>query len=369
MLLNDPILLTLACFTCGLLLGVVLHRGEFCMAGIFRDIFLLNDFTMLRPLLLAVLSTMLLFALAGFTGLVPPGPPPSLPDGVTLMAGAGGILFGLGMVLSGGCVVGTLYKMGAGSLSSFIAFWGIVAGSLLYAHLHPSFLALAQSMEFCGPTTLTQLWPKLAPFIVWLLPLLFFPFFKHWLKQGKLSFTDHAVGYIQPWITALALAFIQTIYYIVTTTPLGISTAYAKISFLLASPLAPEHVSGLSYFNRPSLLINTENGPLSGGPGPGFGLIFQSEMGLLAGIVAGSMLSAIALKEFAFHGWPPFRQGVGALLGGVLMALGARVASGCNVKFVLGGLPLLSLQAMLFVGGMLAGAAMGTWALTRLIIR
>ena len=42
------------------------------------------------------------------------------------------------MVLAGGCVVGTLYKMGSGSVASAVAFVGLLAGSALYGEWHPA---------------------------------------------------------------------------------------------------------------------------------------------------------------------------------------------------------------------------------------
>ena len=56
----------------------------------------------------------------------------------------GGILFGLGMALAGGCASGTLYRMGEGYLSLWVAFLGMLAGYAVIAHnwgwLYPNVL-------------------------------------------------------------------------------------------------------------------------------------------------------------------------------------------------------------------------------------
>ena len=57
------------------------------------------------------------------------------------------VLLGVGMVLAGGCVVGTLYKMGAGGIGSVAAFGGLLAGSALYAGVHPAWASFATRAE------------------------------------------------------------------------------------------------------------------------------------------------------------------------------------------------------------------------------
>ncbi len=97
----------------GLCAGWVMHRSGFCLAGAFRDIFLFRTADMFRALVLLVAATAVLFEAARLAGLLPLYPFPSLcaPTPANVI---GGFLFGVGMVLAGGCVVGTLYRMGAG---------------------------------------------------------------------------------------------------------------------------------------------------------------------------------------------------------------------------------------------------------------
>jgi uncharacterized protein len=368
-LLAEPYFLALAYFIIGLILGSVLHRGDFCTAGILRDIFLFRDYTLLRPLLLAVVLTMFLFLLARLAGFLPFAPPPSYGSMVTLLGVAGGLLFGVGMVLAGGCVVGTLYKMGAGNLTSFIAFMGIIAGSLVYAEFHPLIRKAAGFAVLTNEVTLFQKWPLAGTVIGWSLVLGSIPFFLKWYRQGRMVVNSVAEGYLQPWRVAVVLAVLNLLAYLASGMPIGISTAFAKLGAFMAVLVAPEHVNQLAYFREPSLAVPTAGVILTGGAGPWADLIFYTEMHLLVGIVVGAFLSALVLREFRIYGLPPARQAAAAFGGGMLIALGARMAGGCNVKFVLGGLPLLSFQAMLFVGGMLAGAWLGSLLLAGIILR
>lgn len=153
---NPYLVIILASSVCGLLGGFVMHRSDFCVAGVFRDIFLFRDAFMLRMLLLLMVVSMLVFEVALQAGAITEHPfpllgPPSLGNVI------GGFFFGVGMVLAGGCVVGTLYKMGSGSAVSLVAFVGLLAGSTLYAEFHPWWGSAAKAMLLTdGAITLPQ---------------------------------------------------------------------------------------------------------------------------------------------------------------------------------------------------------------------
>ncbi|MFH7319673.1 YeeE/YedE thiosulfate transporter family protein [Desulfurivibrio sp. D14AmB] len=368
MLLSHLPLLALGHFAAGLILGHIFYRSDFCMAGMVRDFFLFGDNSRLRSLLLAVLLTTLFFLLARALWLLPFAVPPTF--GLGSVAGiVGGLLFGIGMVLAGGCVVGTLYKLGSGNLTSLVAFAGIVGGSLIYAEIHLLVREMEQLLPMTGEMGLLQSWPRAGGIGGWLLLIVFLPLLRHWQRQGLLRLEAAAEGYLQPWRVAVILALLNLLLILATGWPMGISTAYAKIGAYLAAPLAPAHLANLAYFTEPSLVVTRGETVLSGGAGPRVDLISFSELPLLLGIIIGSLLTALRLREFRFYGLPPLRQGVAALIGGILVALGARIAGGCNFKYLLGGLPLFSYQAMLFTMGMVAGAWLGARLLTRIILR
>ena len=137
-----------SCLFVGLVAGFLMHRSDYCLAGMFRDFFLFRSTLMLRTLLLLIITSMVLFEGARLCGLLPLHPFPLLGSvsGTNII---GGFLFGVGMVLAGGCVVGTLYKMGAGSILSLVAFIGLLTGSGFYAEIHPFWSTLAKKPLFC----------------------------------------------------------------------------------------------------------------------------------------------------------------------------------------------------------------------------
>jgi hypothetical protein len=108
---------------------------------------------------------------------------------------------------------------------------------------------------------------------------------------------------------------------------------------------------------------------LQGGPGTMLDGMALVQFPLVIGIVLGSTLSAALLGEFRIRWKIPLRQYLSALTGGILMGLASRMAAGCNVWHLFGGLPIMALQSMLFLGGLFPGAWLGARLLTRYIIR
>jgi uncharacterized membrane protein YedE/YeeE len=122
----------------GLAFGFVLQRSRFCFASAFRDLFLLGDARMMKGVLAG-----LAVATAGFTVLMARLLPEvgfgSLPPGATVLPLGihtllGGVLFGIGMVLAGGCTSGSLYRAGEGYVGSMVALLGIILGLEISSH-------------------------------------------------------------------------------------------------------------------------------------------------------------------------------------------------------------------------------------------
>lgn len=370
MTIDTLILLAGAGLFLGLASGFVMHRADFCLAGMFRDLFLFGSAFKLRMLLLLVVSSMLLFEVARQCGVLPLYPFPLLGP-ASLMNLIGGFFFGIGMVLAGGCVVGTLYKLGSGSALSAIALAGLVAGSALYAEIHPWVVAVSRSTTiFPGHTTLPQLLgaDPLAPVMLLALPCL--ALFMRWHREGAWQRPGLADGYLQPWRAALLLSLIGLASYAVVGMPLGITTSYAKAAGFVESVFFSEHLKGLAYFQVIPLNYRhpITGAQLAGGPAPVPDAIAAIQFPVIAGILLGSALSAARLKELRFRASIPWRQCLSAAVGGIVMGVASRVAPGCNVWHLMGGLPILSLQSILFVAGLFPGAFVGSRLLCRLVV-
>jgi len=354
----------------GLAAGFVMHRSDFCIAGMFRDLFLFKRTAMIKSFILLVVFSTLLFEAARQGGLLSvPFPLLYPPTAGNLI---GGLLFGVGMVFAGGCVVGTLYKMGSGSVLSLTAFGGLVLGSGLYAEFHPAWAAFAKSTVLVpGKITIAQILgidPLVTALAISVPGLLFL---YSWQKKGELIRPAFAAGYVQPYKAALALSLINVASYVLVGMPMGVTTSFTKIAGFIESILLKGHFESLAYYkNVPLNTVNKLTGAvLQGSVGPAFDALSAIQFPLVFGIIAGSALSAFLLGELTIHYRVPIRQYVLAGGGGIMMGLASRMAPTCNVWHLMGGLPILAASSILFLLGMLAGAWLGGLVLVRVLAR
>jgi uncharacterized membrane protein YedE/YeeE len=355
----------------GLATGWIMYRSDFCIAGMFRDLFLFGRTDMLRSLLLLVVVSTVLFEIARLAGLLPLYPFPLLyaPTAANL---AGGFLFGLGMVLAGGCVVGTLYKLGAGSFPSLVTFGGLLVGSALYAEIHPAWKAfIGRTTFFAGRITVPQIL-GVGPTVPLLLAAAAGGFLVfRWARDGRFHRASPVEGYLQPWKAALALAVIGLLSWTLVGMPLGITSSYAKIAGYLESLFFGKHVLANAYFQAVPLDCTqpVTGARIRGGGGPRFDAIAAIQFPLVAGIVLGSAAAARSVGELRMRFQAPGRQLASALAGGILMGLASRMAPTCNVWHLLGGIPILAASSILFLAGLLPGAWAGSILFTSFVVR
>jgi len=364
-------LIVITSLVCGLAVGFLLHRSDFCVTGMFRDFFLFRDARMLRILFFMIVVSMALVHGACGLGLIAYYPFPLL-GAMSLTNVLGGVLFGIGMVLAGGCVVGTLYKMGSGSVLSTVAFVGLLAGSALYGEFHPAWAGLTKRLAVFGPAKTVPEFFGLDPGAL-IIPALLLGMVVVWVwaKRGQLILPAHADGYIQPWLSAVALAVIGLVSYIVVGMPLGITMSYAKMGSTVEAWFAPDHVASLAYFQGKGLsyIPPFADSPVVGGAGPGFDGVGAIQYPLVGGIVLGAFLSALLLREWKLHYRVPARQYVSVVLGGALLGMAARMVPACNVWHLWGGLPILAGQSVLYVVGLFPGAWIGSIVLKKYVVR
>lgn len=358
----SPLLLTMIFgLLLGLLAGAIMQRSDFCMTAAFRDFFLFRSTTMLAALLILVTVSAVGFEVVRhLTGAksfaLPAFGAPSL---VTVF---GGVIFGVGMVLAGGCVVGTLYRLGAGSRLALWGLIGMVAGSALYAEIHPFWKELKKSTTL-GPQAVTlPQWSDLPPwfFILALVAVTALLLWRRPRAFAPLPGWREISGYIPPPYAALALAGAGMLSVILFGEPLGVTTSYAKMAAYLEQLVVPEHLAATPFFQtQTSLVLPFVPGELPAGPGPTFDGIAVKQYPLILGIILGSALSAWHLGEWRWSRGAPWAQTFSVLLGGVLMGLASRLAAGCNIWHLWGGLPVFSVQSWLFLTGLIPGAWLG----------
>lgn len=159
--------------------------------------------------------------------------------------------------------------------------------------------------------------------------------------RGEPAWSPYVVGGL------IGLLSMATFY--LSDKPIGVSTAYARISGMLGKLVARRHTESLPYFKETSPVV-------------------EWEVMFLGGILIGSLVAAWTGGELAGRWLPPLweaRFGADsmterlstAFAGGALMAFGARLAGGCTSGHGISGSLQLSVGSWVslfcfFLGGM-----------------
>ena len=137
------------------------------------------------------------------------------------------------------------------------------------------------------------------------------------------------------------------------TNYLGASTTFVRAAGLLERAVAPEQVSGNEYFTKTKVKVDWQ---------------FM----LVGGIFLGALVSSVTDRSFKLESVPPvwakrfgkspIKRAVGAVLGGMVAMVGARMADGCPSGHGLSGMMQFSVSSLaalcLFFGVGIAVAAM-----------
>ena len=115
--------------------GFILQRSRFCFTASMRDPYLTGSTSLTKAVLAAFAVTTIGFTAikygAHVQGLPIPGQAYVVPFGLHTIVG--GFLFGIGMVIAGGCASGTLMRVGEGFGMQFLSLFFFVVGSFLGA--------------------------------------------------------------------------------------------------------------------------------------------------------------------------------------------------------------------------------------------
>lgn len=295
---------------CGALLGFVMQRGRFCLTGGFRDMYIAKDNRMFYALLIAItiqsigLFTLIQLGVIKFnSGAFP-----------WLAIVIGAFIFGIGIVLSGGCATGTWYRAGEGLIGSWIALFGYMLMSAIMKSgalkpLNDGLMAYTAPVNSIPKTFGLSVWPFIALLTVVTL----------WLVVKTLRKPKVAIPTMKAKRTGLNhLLFEKRWHPFFTAVLVGLIA-------LLAWPLseATGRMAGLGV-TTPSanilqyLITGDSKKYLNWG-------VF-----LVLGILLGAFVAAKGSKEFRFRA-PDAKTCVSSFAGGLLMGFGASLAGGCTI--------------------------------------
>lgn len=120
----------------GIGFGFVLQKARFCFTASMRDPWITGSTSITRAVLIAFAITTVGFAAIKYgyfiNGLPIPGMDYVVP--ISFATVVGGLMFGTGMVIAGGCASGTLMRVGEGFMMQMLSLVFFIAGSLLGAY-------------------------------------------------------------------------------------------------------------------------------------------------------------------------------------------------------------------------------------------
>lgn len=140
----------------GIIIGIILRYSRFCFTAAFRDPFVSGNTRVLRGMILAMIVSTIGFAVIQSRDSYNVGGNYELilgqisSVGIHVMIGA--FIFGIGMVLSGGCASGVLVRAGEGHVLHWVILVGFIIGTLLgaknYSFWYESFIKNAKIIYF-----------------------------------------------------------------------------------------------------------------------------------------------------------------------------------------------------------------------------
>ncbi len=274
--------------------------------------------------------------------------------GISVIVGA--FLFGLGMQLGGGCASGTLYTTGGGNSRMLVTLAFFIIGSAFGAWHLPWWSALPN----IGSVSLIKVWGWLPALIASL--MMFAAITAATVVIERRTHDDLRYGVITdrrgftrflhgPWpllagAVALALGNFATLY--LAGRPWGITSAFALWGSKIFAGVGVD-VASWGYWHAPERAkALTES-------------VFADITSVMDfGIMLGALLaSGLAGK---FHpGWKvPGRSLLAAVIGGLLLGYGARLAYGCNIGAYFSGIISASLHGWVWLVAAFLGSVLGT---------
>ncbi|MCB4822613.1 YeeE/YedE family protein [Roseicella aerolata] len=345
-----------ALYLLGAALGLVLYHAAFGFTAAWRVFIADRRGEGLRAQMAMLAIAVLLFYPVLAAGSLFGQPVQGLvaPVGVSVLFGA--FLFGIGMQLGGGCASGTLYTVGGGSVRMVLTLAAFIAGSTIgAAHLH-----WWQAQWSLPPISLVREWgvlPALALNLGLFALIAGLTVVLERRRHGRLVGAGPAprAGLARflrgPWpllAGAVALALLNFATLALAGRPWGITSAFALWGSKLAEGIGFDPAFW-PYWSTPAQAAALEASVLRD---------VTSVMDF--GIVLGALLAAALARRFSPSLRVPLRSALAAVVGGLMLGYGARLAYGCNIGAYFSGIASSSLHGWVWMAMAFAGNVLGT---------
>ncbi|QIE90564.1 MULTISPECIES: YeeE/YedE family protein [Pseudomonas] len=342
-------------FLVGGALGLTLYHAAFGFTSAWRVFIRERRGAGLRAQMVMLAIAVLLFfpALAAGTLFGEPVKGLVSPAGTSVIVGA--FIFGIGMQLGGGCASGTLFTVGGGNARMLVTLLFFILGSVIATHHIGWWFALPS----LPPTSIVQ---SLGLFPALILSLALFAGIaavsvvlerrRHGVLELIASNGEHGAGRFLrgPWPLvwgAVALALLNFATLALAGRPWGVTSAFA--------------LWGAKAFESLGIAVDQwafwqadANAKALAAP------VWQDVTSVMDfGIMIGALLAAGLAGRFAPSLKIPARSLVAAVIGGLLLGYGARLAYGCNIGAYFSGIASGSLHGWLWLVAAFFGNTVG----------
>jgi uncharacterized membrane protein YedE/YeeE len=316
----------LAAFAVGAAFGAVGRWSGFCLRGAVEDILTKPDAPRARGFVLAIVVGLVAVQALVFAGRLDLSKAVVLPTSL-FWGGAllGGLMFGVGMVLTGGCGTRMLVLAGGGNLRSVVVF--VVFGFVAYATIRGILAPTRAAMMAASSVNLAK---QTLPLAVGGIVLVAALAFVLWRRVPA----RHLVG-------GALIGLLVPLGYLVTAVLGGDEFEPATVESINVTRGGGDSLIYLLTWTGSKI---------------NFGIAF------VGGILVGAALMALAQRDFKLVGFERPADMLSYALGGALMGAGGVLALGCTVGNGLTGIASLAPTSFIALPAMVvAAAATMTW--------
>ncbi len=333
--------------------GLVLYHASFGFTAAWRHMISSGRGRGLRAQMLLLAVTVCLFfpALAERSLFGAPVAGFVLPAGTSVIVGA--FIFGIGMQLGGGCGSGTLFTIGGGSTRMVITLVFFCVGSVI-GTLHLGWWLELPGFGLYSVVHRWGLWPALAANLAVFGAIALASYWYEIRRRGGIAGDPPAAwaGWRRlwqgPWPViwgALGLAALSFATLYLAGRPWGITAAFALWGAKTAD-LAGLPIDQAEYWARRATQLDQS-------------VLFDITSVMNFGIILGAFTASGLAGRFNPSLNIPARQLAAAVIGGLMLGYGARLAFGCNIGAYYSGIASGSLHGWLWLVAGFAGSSCG----------
>ncbi|MBN3857808.1 YeeE/YedE family protein [Paraburkholderia sp. Ac-20340] len=344
-----------ALYIVGALLGMTLYHAAFGFTSAWRVFIADGRGAGLRAQMVMLAIGVLLFFPALAAGSLFGHPVVGLvsPAGTSVVVGA--FMFGIGMQLGGGCASGTLYTVGGGSTRMVVTLIAFIVGSVVATAHMPFWTSMPQLKPLSLVTTLGVV-PALALNLAVFAAIAALTVAIEKRRHGRLVNQPERAPHASPWLHgpwpllagAIALALLNFATLTLSGRPWGVTSAFALWGAKGFAAL------GIDVVNWKYWMAGPNAAALAAPASHDVTTVMD------IGIVLGAMAAASLAGRYAPVWRIPLRSLAAAVIGGLLLGYGARLAYGCNIGAYFSGIVSGSLHGWLWLVCAFTGNVVGT---------